>query len=70
VGVKEDILSEKEKSECFHQIGMIKEEDYKRVLKLIKDAEFKRRQTSLTIKVHKKAWDYGRRIPIALKWVV
>jgi len=40
-----------------------------KVKRLIKNAEFKRRQAAITIKMHNKAFGYGRRIPIAQKWV-
>jgi NAD+ synthase/NAD+ synthase (glutamine-hydrolysing) len=43
--------------------------DAARILKLINKAEFKRRQAAITIKMHQKAFGYGRRIPIAQKWV-
>jgi NAD+ synthase (glutamine-hydrolysing) len=39
-----------------------------KVKRLIKNAEFKRRQAAITIKMHNKAFGYGRRIPIAQKW--
>jgi len=39
-----------------------------KVKELIKRAEFKRRQAAITIKMHDKAFGYGRRIPIAQKW--
>lgn len=35
---------------------------------LIRRAEFKRRLAPITIKMHQKAFGYGRRIPIAQKW--
>jgi NAD+ synthetase len=43
--------------------------DAARILKLINKAEFKRRQAAITIKMHQKAFGYGRRIPIAQKWI-
>jgi len=39
-----------------------------KVKKLIKNAEFKRRQVAITIKMHEKAFGYGRLIPISQKW--
>lgn len=42
--------------------------DIARVKRLLKQAEFKRRQAAITIKMHDKAFGYGRRIPIAQKW--
>jgi NAD+ synthase (glutamine-hydrolysing) len=42
--------------------------DYKRVCKMIRNAEFKRRQAAIGIKMHKKAFGYGRRIPVVQKW--
>ncbi|MDD5650035.1 MAG: NAD+ synthase [Candidatus Nanoarchaeia archaeon] len=43
-------------------------EAVKRVCQLIKNAEFKRRQAPLGIKLHRKAFGFGRRIPIAQSW--
>jgi NAD+ synthetase len=43
-------------------------EAVEKICKLIKGAEFKRRQASLGIKLHRKAFGFGRRIPIAQSW--
>lgn len=43
-------------------------EHVQRVCALIKSAEFKRRQAPLGIKLHRKAFGFGRRIPIAQAW--
>lgn len=48
--------------------GGINSKDISKVRGLIKRAEFKRRQAAITIKMHDKAFGYGRRIPIAQKW--
>ena len=48
--------------------GGVDTEDITKVKILIKRAEFKRRQAAITIKMHDKAFGYGRRIPIAQKW--
>lgn len=44
-------------------------DQYEKVLKLLNKAEFKRRLAPITIKVHQISFGYGRRIPIAQKWI-
>lgn len=43
-------------------------DDVIKIRGLLKRAEFKRRQAAITLKMHHKAFGYGRRIPIAQKW--
>jgi len=67
--IEGDVLSEKELEYCKGVIarnGSCTE----KVMNLINKAEFKRRQAALTIKMHKKSFGYGRRVPIAQKWVM
>jgi NAD+ synthetase len=40
-----------------------------KIVKLVQRAEFKRRQAAFTIKMHEKAFGYGRRVPVAQKWL-
>jgi NAD+ synthetase len=40
-----------------------------KIIRLINRAEFKRRQAAITLKMHQKAFGYGRRIPVAQKWI-
>ena len=47
----------------------IQSEQINKVLLLLKRAEFKRRQAAITIKMHKKAFGYGRRIPVAQDYI-
>jgi NAD+ synthetase len=66
--IEGEVLSEEEYLRC-RDIVKENAQDAGRVLKLINRAEFKRRQAAITIKMHPKAFGYGRRIPIAQKWV-
>jgi len=42
---------------------------YQRILSLIAKAEYKRRQGAICIKMHRKDFGFGRRMPIAQKWI-
>ena len=39
--------------------------DFAKIHRMVDRAEFKRRQAAPTIRVHQKAWGFGRRLPIA-----
>lgn len=49
-------------------LSQVQPEQVNKVLSLLKKAEFKRRQAAITLKMHKKAFGYGRRIPVAQKY--
>jgi NH3-dependent NAD+ synthetase/predicted amidohydrolase/intein/homing endonuclease len=44
-------------------------EYYNKVCKMIQRAEFKRRQAPIGLKMHQKAFGFGRRMPIVQKWI-
>lgn len=53
---------------AYKKIFDLNPESVSRVKGLMRRAEFKRRLAPITIKMHRKAFGYGRRIPIAQKW--
>jgi len=55
-------------SRNIENIRFINSESIKKVLSLIKKAEFKRRQSSIGLKMHYKDFGFGRRIPVAQNW--
>jgi NAD+ synthetase len=65
--IEGETLAPNEYAYCY---GIVRdnEESTTRVLKLVNKAEFKRRLAPITIKMHDKAFGYGRRIPVAQKW--
>ena len=65
--IEGDVLSKVEFEHCKSIFDQHPEQTEK-ILKLISRAEFKRRQAAITIKMHEKAFGYGRRIPVAQKW--
>lgn len=66
--IEGDILEERERKSLFEQISKYDVNTINIVLSLVKKAEFKRRIAAITIKMHAKAFGYGRRIPIAQGW--
>lgn len=62
--IEGDSLEEDEKKDYLRCVEEHIEESQK-IAYLLNKAEFKRRQAAITIKVHSKAFGYGRRIPIA-----
>jgi NAD+ synthetase len=62
--IEGDSLEEEEKKSYLKYFGEYIEET-QRIAALLNKAEFKRRQAAITVKVHSKAFGYGRRIPIA-----
>jgi NH3-dependent NAD+ synthetase/predicted amidohydrolase/intein/homing endonuclease len=65
--IEGDALSVEEANVC-RKIMEANSQFVEKVLRLIGKAEFKRRQAAITIKMHHKAFGYGRRVPIANKW--
>jgi NAD+ synthetase len=65
--IEGDVLSNEERFKC-EEIVRSNYGYVDKVLRLVRKAEFKRRQSAITIKMHQKAFGYGRRIPIAQKW--
>jgi NH3-dependent NAD+ synthetase len=65
--IEGDVLPEDEKRTCEAVVRHYKD-DVERVLYLVKKAEFKRRQGAIGIKMHRKDFGFGRRIPVAQSW--
>ncbi|MCK9441982.1 MAG: NAD+ synthase [Methanothrix sp.] len=65
--IEGESLEENEKKECLNIIEL-NQDYYNKVLNMVHKAEFKRRQAAIGIKMHNKAFGYGRRIPIVQKW--
>lgn len=66
--IEGDILEEDEWRDLFEKVSKYDTDMIKKILLLVKKAEFKRRQAAITIKMHNKAFGYGRRIPVAQGW--
>lgn len=67
--IEGDVLNEDEKELCNRIIRDNKSEnEIKRISKMLKRAEFKRRQAAIGIKMHRKDFGFGRRIPVAQGW--
>ncbi|MDD5649421.1 MAG: NAD+ synthase [Candidatus Nanoarchaeia archaeon] len=62
--IEGELLDINEKKQCIKTIRSSNENHVSKVLNLLKKAEFKRRQSPIGIKMHKKDFGYGRRIPI------
>jgi NAD+ synthase (glutamine-hydrolysing) len=66
--IEGDTLPAEELQEC-KAIYDQSSEYVDKIIHLINRAEFKRRQAAITLKMHQKAFGYGRRIPVAQKWI-
>lgn len=66
--IEGDTLEDTEKRILFEKVSGYNIAVIQKVLSLVKKAEFKRRVAAITIKMHSKAFGYGRRIPIAQGW--
>lgn len=62
-----EYYTQEEQSEIQKLIDEVSQDDYKKVLKLIDRAEFKRRQVGLIVRIHPRAFGSGRKIPIVHK---
>jgi len=67
LNIEGELLGEKEKFAC-QEIVRFNQDYAEKTLRLMTGAEFKRRQAAIGIKMHQKAFGYGRRVPIAQKW--
>jgi NAD+ synthetase len=65
--IEGEVLPEDEFNKC-DAICAKHRDDVIKIRDLMRRAEFKRRQAAITLKMHHKAFGYGRRIPIAQKW--
>jgi NAD+ synthetase len=66
--IEGEYLSNSEKTRCT-KIIHDNHDAYLKVLNLITKSEYKRRQGAICIKMHYKDFGFGRRVPIAQKWV-
>lgn len=63
--IEGDLLADGEKSRCLLLAGQVSDEERRRVLRLVDNAEFKRRQAPPIIRMHPRAFGDGRRLPVA-----
>ena len=66
--IEGDLLSLKDIIQCRKTIEQAGFKDFEKILRMVDNNEFKRRQAAPTIRVHKRAWGFGRRLPIAQKY--
>ncbi len=62
------LLPEAEYEQCQHQVNQLPPETIARVHSMVDKAEFKRRQSAPIIRVQRKAFGIGRRLPIAANY--
>lgn len=67
LNIEGELLGEEDRAEC-QKVVDSNPEYAEKTLRLMTGAEFKRRQAAIGIKMHQKAFGYGRRVPIAQKW--
>lgn len=65
--LENDYLSNDEREQLVDKISVMSINDIKRILNMVDKAEFKRKQCPPTIRVHNRAWGFGRNLPIAKK---
>lgn len=68
--LERDLLSRKEIEEATQAIEGMSLKDIKRILTMTDRAEFKRQQAAPVLRVHKRAFGFGRNLPITQKYPV
>ncbi len=68
--LERDLLTRKEIAECTVAIENLSLKEIKRILKMTDNAEFKRRQAAPALRIHKRAFGFGRNLPITQKYKV
>lgn len=63
--VESDLLTIEEETDARTKLASVEASEIERVLRLIDRAEYKRRQSPPIIRVHRRAFGIGRRLPIA-----
>lgn len=63
--LENEFLSRKEKEECHRKILPLRLGEIEKYISMVDRAEFKRKQCPPTIRVHNRAWGFGRNLPIA-----
>lgn len=68
--LERDLLTREEIAEATTAIENMSLKDIKRILKMTDNAEFKRRQAAPVLRIHKRAFGFGRNLPITQKYKV
>jgi len=68
--LERDLMSYEEIQEAKLLIENMSLKDIKRILKMTDNAEFKRRQAAPVIRIHKRAFGFGRNLPITQRYKV
>ncbi len=68
--LERDLMTREEIAECTALIEPMTLKEIKRVLKMVDGAEFKRRQAAPVLRVHRRAFGFGRNLPITQKYPV
>lgn len=68
--LERDLLTRNEIAQATHDIENLSLKDIKRILKMTDNAEFKRRQAAPVLRIHKRAFGFGRNLPITQKYPV
>ncbi|BBA37405.1 NAD+ synthetase [Methylocaldum marinum] len=64
-----DLLTVDERAEALALAGKASPDVQQKVVRMVKYAEFKRRQAPPIIRVHRRAFGFGRRMPLAQRFV-
>jgi NAD+ synthase (glutamine-hydrolysing) len=64
-----DLLTVDERTEALALAGKASPDIQQKVVRMVKNAEFKRRQAPPIIRVHRRAFGFGRRMPLAQRFV-
>ena len=68
--LERDLLTKEEIKEATEAIEGMSLKEIKRILKMTDNAEFKRRQAAPILRVHKRAFGFGRNLPIVQRYKV
>lgn len=63
--LENEFLTTEEREQYVELISKMSINDIKRIISMVDKAEFKRKQCPPTIRVHNRAWGFGRNLPIA-----
>jgi NAD+ synthetase len=66
--IERDLLNKKDIDKNEKMLYNVPKSEILRVIKMVDRAEFKRRQAPPTIRIHKRAFGSGRRLPIVQKF--
>ncbi len=68
--LERDLLTRGEITQATKDIENMSLKDIKRILRMTDNAEFKRRQAAPVLRIHKRAFGFGRNLPITQKYPV